>query len=228
MRKGSLSGALLLVGALIPLTSCSSSPGLTSIVVTPNVMNFGGAGLTTQLTAVGHYTRPNHADITKDITSQVNWASATPDCVTVNSTGLITAGQNICSGILISASTQGFHGIIIGTMTVNVTQPNATATNVALLIVSPQTPAPQTVGAQLTFTAKGYDAAGNPLSLVNPVTWTSSNTAVATIVANTTSTNPATANATMVSSGTATISAGYTNTDGTPATSPTPVTLTVQ
>src|SRR5580692_7896350 len=102
MRNRSLLGALLIIGVLIPITSCTSSPSLTSIAVTPNTMNFGGAGLTTQLTAIGSYTHPGHPPITKDITKQVTWASSTTDCVTVNSTGMITSGGNICSNILIS------------------------------------------------------------------------------------------------------------------------------
>jgi hypothetical protein len=191
-------------------------------------MNFSGPGLTTQLTAVGHYTRPNHADVTKDITSEVTWASSTAQCVTVSSTGVITSGTNICSGILITASAQGFHGLIQGTMTVNVTQPSSSATNVAVIKLTPLTPAPQVVGTQLAFTAQGYDGSGNPIAFVNPVTWTSSNTAAATIAANTTTLNPATANATMIASGTTTISAGYTNTDGTSAILAAPVNLTVQ
>jgi hypothetical protein len=225
MRKGSLLGALLLVGALFPLSSCSNSPGLTSIVVSPSVMNFGGPGLTTQLRAIGYYTNHKHPPVTKDITNEVEWKSATPDCVTVSSTGLITSGGNICSGILVMASTQGFNGIIVGSMTVNVTQPTSTGTNVALVVVNPQTPSPQAVGTQLTFTAKGYDGAGNPIALVNPPTWTSSNTGVATIAASGLQLD--TANATMVATGTTTISAAYTNTNGTQAIVQ-PATLTVQ
>jgi hypothetical protein len=123
MRDRSLF-ALLLIGVVIPLTSCVASPSLTSIAVSPTTMNFGGSGLTTQLTAIGSYTRPNHAAVTRDITNQVTWASSTTDCVTVSNTGLITSGPNVCSNILVTASAQGFHGIIQGTMTVNVTQPS--------------------------------------------------------------------------------------------------------
>jgi hypothetical protein len=224
MRNRSL-GALLLLGAVIPFTSCSVNPALTSIVVSPGSMNFSGPGLTTQLMAIGHYTRPNHADVTKDITAEVNWASSTTQCVTVSSTGLITSGQNICSGILITASEQGFHGIITGTMTVNVTQPSSSNADVATVVVVPQTPAPQAVGTQLLFTAKGFDGAGNPVTLVNPPTWVSSNTAVATISPSGLAID--TAYASMVSTGTVTIKANYTNTDGTSAISQ-PATLTVQ
>src|SRR5579863_8777024 len=102
MRNRSLLGALLITGVLIPITSCISSPSLTSIIVSPSVMNFNGAGLQTQLTAVGYYTHPNHQPTVINITNQVSWASATPQCVTVTSTGLIESGQNICSGIQIT------------------------------------------------------------------------------------------------------------------------------
>jgi hypothetical protein len=219
MRDRSLFGALLLVGALVPITSCSVSPGLTSIVVTPSVMNFGGPGLTTQLQAIGHYTRPDHADVTKDITKEVTWASATTDCVTVNSTGLITSGQNICSGIEIRAYAQGFHGTIVGYMTVNVTQPGALNTDVAQVFVSPAFPAPVSPGALLQFAAAGKTAGGAPATLTNPVAWSSSNTGVATI--------DASGRATAIAKGTTTITASYTNADGTSAI-PGTAALTVQ
>ena len=224
MRIRSLSGALLVFGLAISFTSCSVSPSLTSITVSPNVMNFGGAGLTTQLTAIGTYTRPNHAAVTKDITNQVNWSSSTPQCVTVTSTGFITSGGNVCSGIPVTASAQGFHGIITGSMTVNVTQPAVSSNDVASVTVTP-TSTNQPAGTQVLFTANGFDGAGNPLSLVNPPTWKSSNTAVATVVSSGLQIN--TANASTIATGTATISATYTNPDGTKAIS-IPATLTVQ
>jgi hypothetical protein len=113
---------LLLTGLLLPLASCTNSPELTSIKVSPETMDFTGSGITTQLTATGYYTHRNHPAQTKDITNQVTWSSATPDCVTVSATGLITAGSNTCTNILITASSPGFNGVISGTMTVNVTQ----------------------------------------------------------------------------------------------------------
>ena len=219
MRNRSLLGALLITGVLIPITSCISSPSLTSIVVTPNVVNFGGQGVTSQLTATGTYTRPNHAAVTKDITTQVVWASATPECVTVNATGYIESQQNICSGILVTASMQGFHGIIQGTMTVNVTQPGAAGTDVAQILISPANPAPIAVGAIEQFAASGFTAAGNPATLSNPVSWSSSNAGVATI--------DQTGRATAVAAGTTTIKGAYTNPDGS-SSIPGTATLTVQ
>jgi hypothetical protein len=217
MRNRSLLGALLLIGVLLPITSCTSSPSLTSIAVTPNTMNFGGAGLTTQLTAIGSYTHPGHPPITKDITKQVTWASSTTDCVTVNSTGMITSGGNICSNILISASMPGFNGLITGTMTVNVTQPSGGGggggtgnEDVITIAIIPTSQSVQSPGQTAQFLAIGTTSDGFTVNLTNLSTWTSSSTAIATINAS--------GLATGVSKGQVTITALYNNADGTTAT----------
>lgn len=217
MRDRSLLGALLLIGALVPITSCNNSPSLTSIVVSPNVMNFGGAGLTTQLTATGYYTHPGHAAITKDITKQVTWASSTVDCVTVSDTGLITSGQNICSNILVSASASGFHGTITGTMTVNVTQPTGGGggggtgnTDVTSLSIIPTTQSVAGPGDTAQFIAVGTTSGGATVNVTNIAAWTSSSLQIAAVNAS--------GLVTAVSKGTATITAVYTNGDGTVAT----------
>ena len=163
MPNRSLLGALIITGVLLSITSCISSPSLTSIVVSPSVMNFSGPGLTTQLTAVGYYTRPDHAPITKNITNEVDWKSATNDCVTVTSSGVITSGPNVCSGIQITASMQGFHGYISGMMVVNVSPSGNASTDVAQVVVTPANPAPVTVGTLAQFSASGFTAAGKLL-----------------------------------------------------------------
>jgi hypothetical protein len=216
MRNRSLLGALLMIGVLIPITSCTSSPSLTSIVVSPNTMNFGGAGLTTQLTATGYYTHPGHPATIKDITNQVTWASSTTQCVTVSNTGFITSGSNVCSNILVSASAPGFPGLITGTMTVNVTQPtggggggtgNADVTTIAII---PTTQSVQSPGQTAQFLAIGTTSNGATVNLTNVSTWTSSSAQIATI--------NAAGLATGVNQGTVTISALYTNADLTTAT----------
>lgn len=219
MRNRSLSGALLLIGALIPVTSCSNSPSLTSITVTPSIVNFGGAGITSQLTAIGSYTHPGHPAITKDITAQVAWTSSASQCVTVSNAGLITSGQNICSGIQITATSQGFNGVITGSMIANVSQPGSSNSDVAIIVVSPANPAPLAVAGQLQFAATGFNASGTQVSLTNPVTWGSSSTGVASI--------NQTGIATGVAAGTTSITAAYTNADGTSAI-PGTATLSVQ
>jgi hypothetical protein len=125
MRYRPLLGVLALACALVPSTSCTVSPSLTSIVVSPSTMNFGGAGLQAQLIATGYYTHPDHPAITRDITDQVSWQSSAMQCVTVSNTGMLISGSDVCSNILVTASAPGYNGLISGTMTVNVTQPGS-------------------------------------------------------------------------------------------------------
>jgi len=204
---------LLLVGLVAPLTSCSNTPGLTSITVSPNTMNFGGAGLTAQLTATGSYTHPGHPAITRNITTSVTWESSAPQCVTVNSTGFITTGGNVCSNILVTASAPGFNGTISGSMTVNVTQSsgggggNADVTSLSLLPASQAVASP---GETSQFVAIGTTSTGATENLTGQVNWSSSSVSIGTI--------SGTGLATGLSQGTTTITALFTNADGNVAT----------
>jgi hypothetical protein len=228
-------GAFLLAGLVLPITSCTSSPSLTSITVSPSTMNFGGAGLTTQLTATGYYTHPNHPAETKDITDEVTWASSTPECVTVSSTGFITSGHNVCSNIPVTASAPGFNGLISGSMIVNVTQSTTgggggSSTDVTAITIIPSSQTVATAGQTGQFIAIGTTGAGTTKDLSSSAVWTSSSTAVATVCSAgsaapcTTSTSGL---ATAVGAGTTTITAVYTNTtDGTSATGQATFTVT--
>ena len=205
--------ALLVAVLALSLASCNlSSPGLTSITVSPTAMNFGGAGLTTQLTATGYYTHPGHPAETQDITNQVAWSSSTPACVTVSSTGLITSGDNTCTNILVTASMQGFNGLISGTMTVNVTQSGGGGTNSDVTSVS-VVPAAQTVSAPpqtAQFTAIGTTSGGATVDVTKSATWSSSSPSIGAVNNS--------GLATAVNKGTTNITAVYTNADGTVAT----------
>jgi hypothetical protein len=206
-------GAMMLAAALVSLSSCNNSPGLTAITVTPTTMDFGGAGLTTQLTAIGTYSEVGHPAMTKNITDQVTWSSATPDCVTVSSTGLITTGGNDCTNILITASMQGFNGIITGTMTVNVTQStgtNPTGADVTKLSIIPTSQSVALPGETAQFIATGTTSSGATVDVTGVSVWSSSSTSIATI--------SSAGLATGVNQGTSTITAVYTNADGTSAT----------
>jgi hypothetical protein len=129
----SLGFALFLAAAL---SSCAHEQQLTTITIIPAVENFGAtnipvdenAGANVQLRALGSYIHP---PVTKDITDQVVWVSNTPQMVTVNDTGLITATGMSCGGTIISATvTTNNHGsrtsngaIVTGTMQANVICP---------------------------------------------------------------------------------------------------------
>jgi uncharacterized protein YjdB len=217
MRYRPLLGVLAMGVLSMPLVSCINSPSLTSITISPTTMDFGGAGLTAQLTATGYYTHPDHAAETKDITSQVSWASSASECVTVSSSGLITSGSDSCSNILITASAPGYNGLISANMTVNVTQPTTGGTgptgagDVVTITIIPGAQSVPVVGDTAQFLAIGTTSTGVTVNLSGRVSWTSSSPQIASIGATT-------GLATALGQGTSTITALYTNADGAAAT----------
>src|SRR5579864_5198632 len=128
---------LLICPAALALLSCGHDPQLVSINVVPSVETFGAAtipvsqdaGLNVQLRALGSYIHP---PVTKDITSQVTWTSNTPQMVTVDANGVITATGLACGGTIISATIVTNHSdaaisstgaLVTGSMTANVICP---------------------------------------------------------------------------------------------------------
>lgn len=204
-------GALLLIGLVIPLTSCNTSPSLTSIQVTPNTVT-ATAGATVQFTAIGSYTHPNHPAVTKDLTDQVTWASSSDQMVTVSSTGLATTTGLSTGLVQISASMQGFNGLITGSANMTVT-PSTTggggagSSDITSVSIIPATATVATLNQTTQFIAIGTTAGGSSVDVTNQATWTSSNKAIATI------TNSGLATA--LASGSTIISAVAKNADGT-------------
>ena len=205
MRDRSFLGALVLIGALVPLTSCNNSPDLTSIVVSPATVS-ATAGVTWQFTAIGYYTRGTHPPETKDITNSVTWASSSAQMVNVNSTGFAVVTGISYGNTVISASKQGFNGIIIGTANVTVPKPTTTGGAVTALVIQ-KNPTPD--GAT-QFTAIGKAADGSPAELTGQLKWTSSDSGVASI-------DEASGSAKSLGAGRTTIIVEYTNPDGTNA-----------
>jgi len=197
---------MLLIGALVPLSSCTNEPKLSSIVVTPSNVTASG-GVTWQYTAIGYYAQQNHAPKTKDITNEVTWASASVQMVTVNSTGFATVTGISFGNTTISASAPGFNGIIVGTANVSVPTPTQTqATGVKSVLIQ-KTVLPD---GSVKFTATGKNSDGSPVELTNALKWTSTDSDVASI-------DSATGLASGVGPGMTTIIAEYTNPDGTNA-----------
>ena len=121
-----LKGSLIL-GFALSLMGCSS-PSLVSIQITPSAEYFGGAGLTAQYTAIGTFDQGNHPKTTQDITSEVTWKSNAAAVATISSTGLATSGFGIGQSN-ITASMNGFTGLIVANATAEVCPPNYTPTS---------------------------------------------------------------------------------------------------
>jgi hypothetical protein len=113
----------LLLGLALTLMGCDS-PTLVSIAITPTAEYFSyTAGLTVQYTAVGTFDQGNHPKTTQDITDQVTWKSDSPGIATISSTGLATTAGVDYGTSVISASMNGFTGLITATATANVCGP---------------------------------------------------------------------------------------------------------
>ena len=176
---------LVLVGcghtsSTITPTSPTSTPTLKSITLTSNSQSVL-VNATVQFTATGSYSDGS----SKDLTSLATWSSSSPKVASIVS-GLATG---IASGTTtISATTGGVTG-----------SKNLTISPILTSIaVTPAVPS-VTVDTTQQFVATGTFSDGSAQDLTGRVTWTSSNTSVASI--------NSTGMATTVVTGTATISA---------------------
>jgi uncharacterized protein YjdB len=218
-------GALLLAGLLLPVVSCGGmDPSLTSIVISPTNVSTAVAPRSipqgfTQFTAIGYYTHPNHPPLTKDITNQVNWASSSPQVATISNAGVATAtGPDPVTGLYwvgattITASAPGFNGdIVSNTAVFNVGACTVcVGTDVVSVAVTPASQAVTGVGLPVQFEALGTTAGGLTVALngLSGINWVSSNPTAATI-------NAKSGLATTAGAGTTTITATFTNPDGT-------------
>lgn len=183
MRYRPLLGGLLLCVSGSLITSCTNEPSLTSIVLTPSGYNAllgpcGGPQVVANFTATGYYTRPGHAAVTKDITDSVTWYSYDTQLVTMSQTGVMsvvtcaTPGSTFQASTLISASAQGFHGLISDTATVNLVEPKTTA---AAKVISLSLVKTSSAFGSAQFVAVGKTEDGTLVPISGKVVWSSSN-----------------------------------------------------
>jgi len=105
-------GLIFLIAAAavsLNLASCAHSSELVAITIQPGSVTVGAsnipvsadAGAQSQLTALGTYIHP---PVTKDITSQVTWASNDTQMFSITSAGELTATGAACGDTLVSAT----------------------------------------------------------------------------------------------------------------------------
>jgi hypothetical protein len=204
-----------------PVTVTVISTTLTSIAISPANASVQ-VGDTYNFNATGTYNNGT----TVNITSEVTWTSGTPATATISN----AAGSNgVATGV--AASTTPV--TITASMSGQTSPPASLTVNAAGIVSISISSTADTIntGATATYTVTAVNDNGTTTTTLTGVTWSSSDTAVATIAGNTARTPfggaPAGATATGVATGTTTITASYTTAAGTTLTSNS-LTLTVQ
>ena len=203
VRQGLALGAVALFTSVF-LSSCSGffiKPTISSIYITPASATVG-IGQSVPLAAYATYSDGTQNQISGN---SVGWSSSATTIATVTSPGGSVTGVGLGTAT-ITASAQG----VTGTATVNVTVSNITS-----LVITPNQGSTQPITTatingttgSLQFYAYANGSASNDVT--QAVTWTSSNTSVATIASGGTSGNGL---ATAVAAGTTNITASTTNT----------------
>ncbi|MGB8888053.1 MAG: Ig-like domain-containing protein [Candidatus Korobacteraceae bacterium] len=207
--------------ALSPfLTSCSGffvKPTISSLYITPSAATLG-VGQSTPLTATATYSDGTQNQLSGD---SVGWTSSDTTTATVTSPGGSVTGVGLGTAT-ITASAQG----VTGTATVTVTVANITSLVITTTQGSTQNQTTATISgapASLQFYAYANGSANNDVT--QAVTWTSSNTNVATISTGLTSGSGL---ATSVAAGTTNITATTTNSATGQAVKSQTIVLTVQ
>lgn len=191
-------------------SSTTPTPVVSRLVLTPEAVSLTALGAQSTLSAA---TYDANGQI---VTGQtINFTSSNPMVVTVDNLGRLTA-KGVGTALIVASALCCNKA---DTTAVTVTQ------QMVSLAVSPKT-ASLAVGASQQLAAAGVDANGNPVSNIS-VTWSSSNTAIATISAGVVRAVAPGSAYIRVSSGTARDSAAITVTGSTPPPPPTSVLTTI-
>jgi uncharacterized protein YjdB len=180
---------LVLSLSLFGGTGCGLSYSLTGLYVEPSIgLTCVGYGMTAQYKAYGSYTEGGHAMKIEDISDQVSWSVALPQLATISASGLATA-DSAANGYYgttnIVATTTGEFGNLTSDSNLQVsTQCVAPSTSIAkpfsLHIVAgdPSVPVGNTLQPLAIAT---YPDTGRTADLSSQVSWSSSDSKVATV-----------------------------------------------
>jgi uncharacterized protein YjdB len=199
-------GTLMFVCLALPFVGCGSSTDIDSIVVTPTTLSFGGPGLSAQLTAVATVGHGSHPATNEDVTNLVTWTTDAAGVATVSSSGLVTSHGP--GTIQITASIQGFTGLISSICNVSVASPTTLATDrdsTSLAIIESSRTAAEPGEIRQFRAVRTSGTTGVQEDLTDSVTWSSSNPSIAPVSKS--------GSVTGLSRGTTTIIATVTNSD---------------
>jgi len=151
---------------------------LVSITLIPSTSTVQNPGATTQFQAIGNY---NLTPLTRDLTSTATWKSSNVQVGTINSSGLATA-VSAGSTTITASATAANGGIVTATGTFTVTGTTAAARDLLSITIIPTSQTVQNTGEQAQFLAIGnFSNTPTSVDLTNTVTWSSSDTRIATV-----------------------------------------------
>ncbi len=219
-RKQSVLTASFALLLCMTLGSCSGffiNPSISSIFITPPSATVAIAN-SVQLNATARYSDGSSGPISG---SSVGWSSSDDTIATVTSPGGLVVG--VATGTAtITVTDQG----VTSTANVTVTPTNISSISITTTQGSTNPQSTATIsGAPATLQFYAYANGNNIEDLTNAVTWTSSNTSVATISSGLTSGNGL---ATSVAAGSTNITATITNTTNNTIITSNTIVLTVQ
>jgi hypothetical protein len=177
---------------------------LATVSIIPSAQSVGSPGETSQFIAIG----TTSTGATEDLTGQVIWSSSSTPIATINATGLATGvGQGTTTITAIATNSDGT--VVTGTATFTVV--GGPAEQVTALNVYPGSQSATAADQQSQFFVLATEGNGLQFDVTGQVVWTSSNLAVATIG---TAGNGTPGLVTAVGTGATSITATYTNVDG--------------
>ena len=172
-ESGGLNASSTVTVTLPASGSGSATPTLT---VTPGSASETFAGETTQFLATGNLTG---VGTSQNLTSQVTWYSSNAQVATINAAGLATAVGAGTTSIVALAPAGGLSATASLSVTIS-----ASGTGTPTLVITPNSETETFTGEVTQFFATGnLTGVGGTQDLTGQVTWSSSNSQVATIIA---------------------------------------------
>jgi hypothetical protein len=178
--------------------------GVASITIIPSSQSVQSPGQTSQFIAIGTTT----SGATEDISGMVTWVSSSTQIATIDKTGLATAvGQGTTNITAIAVNSNG--SVVTGSAAFTVV--GGSVEQVTALTIYPGQQSATSQAQQSQFFVLGAEAGGLLYDVTAQVVWKSSDTSVATVG---TAGSGTPGLATAVGSGSTTITATFTNKDG--------------
>ena len=180
-----IASLLGLFGLCLGLVQCTHDPHAISMEVSPGTASLTAVGQTVQFEALADVLTGRDSS-TENLTDQVSWSSSSTSVATINASGLATA---VTAGTTtIRATLTGSNGAVLqATATLTISSGAATAArDLASITIVPSSQNVSNVGEQIQFDAVGnFSAPPTAVELTStsapPVTWSSSDTTIATI-----------------------------------------------